>query len=158
MSPHRSVLIVDDDPILREIMSARLAQSGFAVCCVKNGEEACFRLDAERYALALVDLNMPKLDGFGLLRRIRRHRHTLDLPVIVVTANDGEGSIEEAYRLGASSFITKPVNWSQFEAPTARPVRTTAPAIPSAHSAPVMLRMALLRGDVVETLASAVLE
>ena len=108
------VLIVDDDPILREVMSAKLAETGFIATCVEDGEEACNHLGSERYSLALVDLNMPKLDGFGLLRHIRQHPRTVDLPVIVVTSNDDKGSIEKAYALGASSFITKPVNWSQF--------------------------------------------
>lgn len=113
-SPTKTVLIVDDDPILREVMQAKLAQAGFAASCVEDGEEACSRLGSERYALALVDLNMPRLDGFGLLRHIRQHPRTIDLPVIVVTSNDDKGSIEKAYALGASSFATKPVNWSQF--------------------------------------------
>ena len=57
---------------------------------------------------------MPKLDGFGLLRHIRQHPRTVDLPVIISTGYDDRTSIEEAYRLGASSFVTKPINWAQF--------------------------------------------
>jgi signal transduction histidine kinase len=113
-SSAKMVLIVDDDPILRKVMSAKLMEISFAVTCIEDGEEACNRLDSERYALALVDLNMPRLDGFGLLRHIRQHPRTIDLPVIVVTGNGDKCSIERAYALGASSFITKPVNWSQF--------------------------------------------
>jgi CheY-like chemotaxis protein len=113
-STTKTALIVDDDPILREIMAAKLKEAGFAVDCVEDGEVACDRLDSERYSLALVDLNMPRLDGFGLLRHIRQNPRTVDLPVIVVTANDDRTSIEKAYALGASSFMTKPVNWSQF--------------------------------------------
>jgi signal transduction histidine kinase len=113
-SETRTVLIVDDDPILREVMSARLAETGFTVVCLADGEEACNRLGDENYSLALVDLNMPRLGGFDLLRHIRQHPRTIDLPVIVVTASDDKRSIEQAYALGASSFITKPVNWSQF--------------------------------------------
>ena len=103
-NPHSKVaLIVDDDPILREVMSAKLEETGLTAICVEDGEEACNRLGTERYSLALVDLNMPRLDGFGLLRHIRQHPRTVNLPVIVVTSNDDKGSIEKAYALGASS-------------------------------------------------------
>ncbi len=113
-SARKAALVVDDDPILREVMTTRLAEAGFSVIGVEDGEEACQRLACQQFALALVDLNMPKLNGFDLLRHIRRDPRTVDLPVIVVTASGDKLSIEEAYSLGASSFLTKPVNWSQF--------------------------------------------
>jgi signal transduction histidine kinase len=87
---------------------------GYICRCVENGEEATGLLAAENYSLAIVDLNMPKLDGFGLLKHIRQHPRTIDLPTIVATTNDDRQSIERAYALGASSFVTKPINWSQF--------------------------------------------
>jgi signal transduction histidine kinase len=110
----RLALIVDDDPIMRDLTAFRLAPLGYASRCVENGEEATALLAKEKYALAIVDLNMPKLDGFGLLKHIRQHPRTIDLPTIVATTNDDRQSIEKAYALGASSFVTKPINWSQF--------------------------------------------
>jgi signal transduction histidine kinase len=110
----RLALIVDDDPIMRDLSAFRLAPLGYACRCVENGEEATGLLAKETYALAIVDLNMPKLDGFGLLKHIRQHPRTIDLPTIVATTNDDRQSIEKAYALGASSFVTKPINWSQF--------------------------------------------
>jgi signal transduction histidine kinase len=110
----RLALIVDDDPIMRDLSAFRLAPLGYSCRCVENGEEATGLLAKENYALAIVDLNMPKLDGFGLLKHIRQHPRTIDLPTIVATTNDDRQSIEKAYALGASSFVTKPINWSQF--------------------------------------------
>jgi signal transduction histidine kinase len=110
----RLALIVDDDPIMRDLSAFRLAPLGYVCRCVENGEEATGLLAQEDYALAIVDLNMPKLDGFGLLKHIRQHPRTIDLPTIVATTNDDRQSIEKAYALGASSFVTKPINWSQF--------------------------------------------
>lgn len=110
----RLALIVDDDPIMRDLVAFRLAPLGYLCRCVENGEEATGLLAKENYALAIVDLNMPKLDGFGLLKHIRQHPRTIDLPTIVATTNDDRQSIEKAYALGASSFVTKPINWSQF--------------------------------------------
>jgi signal transduction histidine kinase len=99
---------------MRDLSAFRLAPLGYVCRCVENGEEATGLLAHEDYALAIVDLNMPKLDGFGLLKHIRQHPRTIDLPTIVATTNDDRQSIEKAYALGASSFVTKPINWSQF--------------------------------------------
>ena len=112
-SPGR-ILVVDDDPIMREVMAAHFGEMGYAVTEAEHGEEACDLIGGDHFALAVIDLSMPKLDGFGLLRYIRQHPRTVDLPVIVVTSNNDEASIERAYDLGASSFVTKPVNWHLF--------------------------------------------
>jgi signal transduction histidine kinase len=108
------VLVVDDDPILRELMLEMFAGLGFTALPTENGEEACAVLDRESLDLAVIDLNMPKLDGFGLLSHIRRHPAMASLPVIVATSSGDKDSIERAYQLGASSFVTKPINWAQF--------------------------------------------
>ncbi len=110
----RRIAIVDDDPILREVMAARLREAGYAVTGAGNGEAGGELIDAQHFDLAVIDLGMPKLDGFGLLRRIRENRATADLPVIVATSSDDRDSVDRAYRLGASSFITKPINWAKF--------------------------------------------
>ena len=75
---------------------------------------ACDKIAGEHFDLAIIDLGMPKLDGFALLRHVRQHPRSVDLPVIVVTASGDKTSIDKAYQLGASSFVTKPVIWAQF--------------------------------------------
>jgi len=110
----RRVLAVDDDPIMLELMGQQFAELGYGVVLAEDGEAATAALDAEDLDLAMVDLSMPKVDGFELLVRIRSHARTANLPVIVATANGDKDSIERAYRLGASSFVTKPINWTQF--------------------------------------------
>jgi len=111
---HKRALVVDDDPILREVMSEQLKAIGFHVEQAENGEagrELTLRHD---FDLAVVDLSMPKLNGFDLLRQIRQHPRSVDLPVIVATASDARNAVEKAYELGASSFVAKPINWPQF--------------------------------------------
>jgi two-component system cell cycle sensor histidine kinase PleC len=71
-------------------------------------------LEENEFSVAIIDLRMPELDGFGLLQFIRNRPASADLPVIVATISEDEASIERAYRLGASSFTTKPINWAQF--------------------------------------------
>ena len=112
--PRRRVLIVDDDPILCEVMAEQFGAQGFDVAFAENGEVACDKIAGEHFDLAIIDLGMPKLDGFALLRHVRQHPRSVDLPVIVVTASGDKTSIDKAYQLGASSFVTKPVIWAQF--------------------------------------------
>jgi signal transduction histidine kinase len=96
------------------VLASLFANLGYETVTAEDGEAACDRIASSNLVLAVVDLNMPKLDGFGLLRHIRQHPRTVDLPVIISTGYDDRKSIEEAYRLGASSFVTKPINWAQF--------------------------------------------
>ena len=113
-APRRKVLVVDDDAILREVMTEQLCRLGWKVTAAENGEDAISQIGQDCPDLAIVDISMPKLDGFGLLRHLRQNPRTLDLPVIVCTSHNNREPIEHAYRLGASSFVTKPINWPQF--------------------------------------------
>lgn len=113
MAP-KSVLFVDDDDILLEVMAAQLAELDLQVVRAGNGEEGRELAGRDSFDLAIIDLSMPKLDGFGLIRHIRQHPKSVDLPVIVLTSSNDRRSIEKAYELGASSFVTKPINWPQF--------------------------------------------
>jgi len=110
----RRILVVDDDPLVREVMMALFADAGHAVTCAPNGEDACKIAARQEFDLAVIDLGMPGLDGFGLLKYLRHNPKSADLPVIVATSADDPQSIEQAYRLGASSFVTKPINWPLF--------------------------------------------
>lgn len=108
------VLIADDDPLLCEVMAELFGNLGYDTAIAEDGEAACDMITRPNLVLAVVDLSMPRLDGFGLLRHIRQHPRTVDVPVIISTGSDDKPSIEKAYRLGASSFVTKPINWAQF--------------------------------------------
>lgn len=110
----RRILVVDDDPLVREVMIALFADAGHAVTCAENGEDACKIAARQEFDLAVIDLGMPGLDGFGLLKYLRLDPKSADLPVIVATSADDPQSIEHAYKLGASSFVIKPINWPLF--------------------------------------------
>ncbi len=111
---HARILAADDDPIMREMMLARLGD-GVEVVCAENGEIAWEKLSAEKFDLAIIDLGMPKLDGFGLIRYLRQTPKTVNLPIIVVTSRGDPEAIEKAFASGASGFVTKPINWSLFK-------------------------------------------
>lgn len=108
------ILAADDDPIMREMIMARLGND-IDVICAENGEIAWEKLSAEKFDLAIIDLGMPKLDGFGLIRYLRQTPKTVNLPIIVVTSRGDPEAIEKAFAAGASGFVTKPINWSLFK-------------------------------------------
>ena len=105
------ILFVDDDPILREFAQVNLASAAAEVDVAADGIEALDILSRRRYDLLLVDLEMPRMDGFELLARLRADPETAHLPVIVETGREDVDAIDRAFRAGATAFVTKPMNW-----------------------------------------------
>jgi DNA-binding response OmpR family regulator len=118
------VLVVDDDPILREFASVYLATPTATIDTACDGVAARTSLGQVAYDIVLLDIEMPRLDGFSLLEEIRSDRALRHLPVIMLTGHDDIGSIDRAYQLGANSFATKPVNWRQLSYQIRYVVRT----------------------------------
>ena len=105
------ILVVDDDPTLRELACGHLATPTVTVVTAADGMAALDALRATPCDLALLDIEMPRLDGFGLLARIRADSELGQLPVMMLTVHDDIASIDRAFTLGANGFGTKPVNW-----------------------------------------------
>ncbi|MDB5471447.1 MAG: response regulator receiver protein [Caulobacter sp.] len=105
------LLFVDDDPILREFASVHLASEHMRLETAADGAEGLAAIAADRPDLVLLDLDMPNVDGFEVLRRLRADPATEHLPVIVVTGREDTAAIDRAFDAGATSFIAKPINW-----------------------------------------------
>ncbi|CAN5398139.1 N/A [soil metagenome] len=105
------LLFVDDDPILREFAQVNLASAAAEVDVAADGIEALEALGRQTYDLLLVDLDMPRMDGFELLQRLRADPATAHLPVVVETGREDVEAIDRAFRAGATAFVTKPLNW-----------------------------------------------
>ncbi|MBI1405244.1 MAG: response regulator [Caulobacter sp.] len=105
------LLFVDDDPILREFAAVHLATDAMSIETAADGAEGLERIAELNPDLVLLDLEMPRLDGFEVLRRLRADPATARLPVIVVTGREDTGAIDRAFDAGATSFIAKPINW-----------------------------------------------
>ena len=105
------VLFVDDDPLLREFALENLSAHWPNVAVAADGEEALAALRRSKADIVLLDLEMPRLDGFGVLKALRAGQATERLPVIVITGRDDEHSIDRAFSAGATSFLIKPINW-----------------------------------------------
>jgi signal transduction histidine kinase/CheY-like chemotaxis protein len=100
------ILVVDDDPVARDLLRRTLTRQGFAVTTADSGEEG-LRLALEiRPAAITLDVMMPGLDGWAVLRRLKADPETADIPVVVVSLLQ-DGSL--AYALGAAGFLSKPI-------------------------------------------------
>jgi diguanylate cyclase (GGDEF)-like protein len=110
-SPIR-VLIADDDATMREIAGAKLRQAGFAVQTVASGDAAVAACALRLPDIALLDVDMPHGNGYQTCINIRSLPGGADLPIVMVTGCDDTPSINQAYDVGATDFIVKPVNWA----------------------------------------------
>ena len=108
------ILIVEDDPVLADGLTRSLRQADFAVDCVHDGDAADHTLTAQAYDLVILDLGLPKLDGFDVLKRLRRRGS--GVPVLVLTARDALSDRVKGLDLGADDYLTKPFDLPELEA------------------------------------------
>ncbi|UXY17153.1 response regulator [Chitiniphilus purpureus] len=108
------ILLVEDNLTLAQSLSRALTQAGFTVDTMHNGSDADSVLRTQDYALAILDLGLPKLDGWEVLKRMRARKQRM--PVLILTAH---GSVEDRVRgldLGADDYLAKPFDLSELEA------------------------------------------
>jgi CheY-like chemotaxis protein len=104
----RRVLVTDDEPITRMLVKLLLEREQFEVLEATNGKQAVEIAVRERPDLVLCDLNMPEMDGFEAIARIRKDFSLSTLPIVVLTAEDGDGVERRVLELGADDYIVKP--------------------------------------------------
>lgn len=123
-------LVVDDDHVLADVLDFTLRREGFQVIQAHDGEAALQRWSEEQPDLIILDVNMPKLDGFSVCQRIREQA---DTPIILLTVRGDEDDIVHGLKLGADDYIAKPFSPRQLvaraHAVLRRAGRTAAPAI-----------------------------
>ncbi|MEM7202804.1 MAG: response regulator [Planctomycetota bacterium] len=107
-SERKTVLVVDDDPGIRFPLVLKLRGAGFDVCEATDGEEALQSVKERPVDLAIVDVGMPRMDGYTLCERFRAEPTTAALPVIILTAQDLGVPADVAARIGEHRFLTKP--------------------------------------------------
>jgi len=102
------VLVVEDDPALGDVIVTALKDDGLDAKLAQDGDEAMREVDELNPAVIVLDLMMPKRDGFSVLRELRADGRIARIPVIVVTAIFGLSERNYATELGAADYITKP--------------------------------------------------
>jgi two-component system alkaline phosphatase synthesis response regulator PhoP len=104
------VLIVDDDPDVRGMLAFTLGDEGFQVREAKDGEDALEELRARTPDCVVLDLMMPRLDGFKVLETMRAEQLAVGTPVIVFSCKSEERTFVRVWELGADDYLTKPVD------------------------------------------------
>jgi diguanylate cyclase (GGDEF)-like protein len=117
----QSVLSVDDDGELRELLHELITQMGHASETAADGIDALEKMEEEQFDIVITDINMPRLNGVGLIKRIASDFSDTD--VIAITGYQTEYNYTDIIALGASDFISKPINIDEFEAKIKRIVR-----------------------------------
>ncbi len=100
------ILIADDEEDIRWILQTSLKKSGFETECAENGEDAVRKASEETYSLILLDINMPDMNGFEVLTRLRNKK--IDSPIIFITAQNTVSNAIDSMQLGAYDYLTKP--------------------------------------------------
>ena len=109
--PEQTLLVVDDEPLNRDMLSRRLERRGYRVVLAEGGEQALELIRQDPFDLILLDHMMPGLSGLETLRLLRETRSAAELPVIMVTAKSQSEAIVEALSLGANDYVTKPIDF-----------------------------------------------
>ena len=110
MSNHPiKILIADDEDVIREIMARKIASQAYEVITARDGQEAWSKIVSEFPDIIILDLNMPKLDGWAVLSKLRHNSPSKKWqPVIIVSAEDEMDSYKKAMNLGADHYLSKP--------------------------------------------------
>jgi CheY-like chemotaxis protein len=110
----KKILVVDDEQLTRAVLQHNVILAGYDVIVASNGREAMQKIQEVTPDLIVVDLVMPDMNGFEMLRRIRSNKETMQTPVIVVSALQSQTDIEEAKASGADIYLTKPIKPEEF--------------------------------------------
>ncbi len=107
---NRKILVVDDDPTMVKLINVNLKLNNYAVVEANSGEQALEFVAGETLDLVVLDIMMPGVDGWEVLRRIRGNHETEEMPVILVTAKTQDSDVIRGWELGADEYVIKPFN------------------------------------------------
>ena len=107
-------MLVDDSVSIRKFVGQMLEKAGFQVVTAIDGQDALAQLVERTVDVVVTDLEMPRLNGYGLIEDLRRRPATREVPVIVMTTRAGAKHVDLARRLGVRHYVTKPVDEQSF--------------------------------------------
>ncbi len=127
------ILVVEDDPMMLELICTRLTLAGYRTVHARDGHEGLDRLRDQKFDAMVLDINMPRLDGFGVLRQMKVIGNRT--PTMVLTARNQTADVQQAIQLGARDFLSKPFEDHRLLSRIARLTRP-APARQQSPTAP----------------------
>lgn len=107
-NPAKTILVVDDEPDIRDLVRFRLEHDGYRVITASDGEAGLSLARAERPDLCVLDVMMPKLSGLEVLAQLRQDPSTATMRVILLTARGQDADVDRGFELGAQDYMTKP--------------------------------------------------
>ena len=105
------ILVADDDPTHRMVLQEVLEQAGNRVITAEDGETALVLFAQKKPDIVLLDVDMPKMDGYSVCKQIRELETDRETPILIVTGLDDSESVKRAYDAGATDFVSKPIPW-----------------------------------------------
>jgi two-component system chemotaxis response regulator CheY len=106
----KAILCADDSASIRQMVSFTLQSAGYQPVTANDGSDALAKLDAERFAMVITDLNMPGLDGLSLIRKIRANPRHAGVPIVMLTTESEESKKLEGKAAGATGWIVTPID------------------------------------------------
>jgi two-component system chemotaxis response regulator CheY len=106
----KTILVVDDSPTVVKFVSFSLKSKGFRIVTACDGMDAIEKMSnmSGEIDLVITDLNMPNLDGYGLIDTLRQNRKYQETPIIILTSEDDDKDMEKGIEVGANSYLVKP--------------------------------------------------
>ena len=113
MKKGEKVLVVEDEGVIRKILRLTLSKWGLEVEEAEDGLSALAKLGKEPYALIICDILMPNMDGWELIKQVKRNPKTQGIRIIALTSRNKDADVRKGYELGADYYITKPFTGAQ---------------------------------------------
>ena len=111
-----TVLVVDDEPAIRRLLRTSLTAQGYRVVEAWDGKQAIEVAEAEKLDLILLDLQLPRLNGLGVIHRLRQNPNLLNVPIVIITGQDPEKYRSSAIAEGCDDFLLKPIDFDRLDA------------------------------------------
>jgi DNA-binding response OmpR family regulator len=124
MPGRRRILIAEDDSLVRELIRSKLTAAGYDAHTARAGREVIERLSVVKPHAVLLDINLPDLDGFQVLKTVRDERQDVTAPIMILTARSAPEDVRRAVALGARDYLTKDRIQSQLLPRLARMLKT----------------------------------
>jgi DNA-binding response OmpR family regulator len=105
----KEILLVDDDPVIREVLKAGIESAGFQALVAEDGPNALELFEQRKPVLMIVDLAMPGMDGYELIQAVRALETSHHTPIIVLTAHEGDVMRDYAAEVGGDLYLLKPI-------------------------------------------------
>jgi DNA-binding response OmpR family regulator len=102
------ILVVDDDRVIQQLLKVNLELEGYAVEVAEDGQEALERFDGFQPNLVLLDIMMPRLDGWEVCRRLKDGVDSADVPIVLLSARAQDADVQRGTEMGVAAYVTKP--------------------------------------------------